>query len=821
MPAGGAALKSQTPPNGAEAEQRITALVGEFFDRRQAGEALTPEEFAREHQDVAEQLRSHLAGVPLIEQACGLTTGLGGSGSAAVNLPEVPGFELMEEIGRGGMGVVFRARQISTKRIVALKVLLAGPFASSAARRRFEREVELAARLQHPGIVRVLESGEARGQRYYAMDYVAGVRLNQYLATVRPDVPGVLRMFAQLCDALEYAHGHGVIHRDLKPANVLIDEAGQPHILDFGLAKAIDSSDTVAAITADVSCAGQVVGTLFYLSPEQAAGLPERVDGRTDVYSLGVMLFEALTGSLQFDTSGRPSQIIERILEAAPLRPSTMARRVDSDLETIILKALEKEPDRRYAAMRELADDLQRYVAGEPILARRPSRLYVLGKKLRKHRVRAAAGLALVLLAAAALLVGMWEHQRDRERTRWAALECLRRMDERGPRAAEQGWRAQALYERHPSLQETRLVCGRALYLYSETMAPPMTFLERLLSDAGPEQWPSRALLAEVYRAAGDVGRAAALVERVAAEAPDTAEAWYLRSLAALDHANALRCAEECVQRDPSHALAWCRLTWLRNLAGDLEGTLAGADRLMALGRDVEEWTIHKGFVLASHGHLHAAISQFERLIDRGARASPALLYRAHTYRRLGEYERACADYTFLLDHSPERPHDPWFFYQRVVPLWILGRTDEAIADCREFRLRFGRPFYSDARLALILRERGQPDEASAVLERASREVEDPWLQHVYRCLAGELSPDGLIEAAPKDTEHLCEAYYYAAEASLAAGQMDAARMWFQRCVDTELQIDPTAAMLSPMNEYELARWRLKTVFGAGVTSQP
>jgi len=324
----------------------------------------------------------------------------------------LPGYTVLSEIGRGGMGVVYDALQEGTNRKVAVKVMLAGPFASPAARTRFQREVELTARLQHPGIVRVLESKHLpNGLPYYAMDYVEGVTLNRYLAGAGLGTSEIVGLFIQLCAAVQYAHDHGVIHRDLKPSNILVDEEGQPHIVDFGLAKALDAArtDTPAA---SVSMPDQIVGTLRYLSPEQAAGQREAVDERTDVYTLGVMLFEAVTGAMPYDTSGQPSSALQRIIADPPLRPSSLAPRVERDLETIILKALEKEPARRYASVAELGEDLSRYLAGEPIHAQPPSLLYVLRKKVKKHRWPVLVSATVLILVVGGLAAGLWAHER-------------------------------------------------------------------------------------------------------------------------------------------------------------------------------------------------------------------------------------------------------------------------------------------------------------------------------------------------------------------------------------------------------------------------
>ena len=293
-----------------------------------------------------------------------LPVGPGASSTPApgTNLRYVGEYELVEEIARGGMGVVYKARQASLNRTVALKMILAGQLASEGDVKRFRTEAEAAANLKHPNIVAIHEVGEHDGQHYFSMDYVEGRSLAE-LVRDQPLAPVQAAQYVQsVAEAIEYAHREGTLHRDLKPSNILIDAAGQPHVTDFGLAKKIDGDS-------ELTRSGAVLGTPSYMPPEQATGKTREIGPATDVYSLGAVLYELLTGRPPFHGE-TPFATLSDVVQSEPAAPRSLRPRLPRDLETICLKCLEKEPDRRYRSAQELADDLERFCDGRPIRAR-------------------------------------------------------------------------------------------------------------------------------------------------------------------------------------------------------------------------------------------------------------------------------------------------------------------------------------------------------------------------------------------------------------------------------------------------------------------
>lgn len=332
--------------------------------------------------------------------------------------PTLEGYEILSEIHRGGQGVVYKAVQKATKRVVAIKILLSGRFASPRERLRFQREVDLVASLNHPNIVTVYDSGISKDERLFlVMEYIHGVPLDTFVSRSKLSVTETLRLFETVCHAAGYAHSHGVIHRDLKPSNICVGADGTPHILDFGLAKAAGSG--LSPDGSPVTMTGTFLGTLAYASPEQTQGDPQLSDVRTDVYSLGVVLYELLTGKRLYRLAGPIDEAMKVIREDTPTRPSSHNKLIGDEVDTIVLKALAKERERRYHTAAAMADDIARYLAGEAIEAKRESTVYLLRKALRRHRLPVAVTLAMLTIAAVSLSL-VWASHRNLRNTQIA-----------------------------------------------------------------------------------------------------------------------------------------------------------------------------------------------------------------------------------------------------------------------------------------------------------------------------------------------------------------------------------------------------------------
>ncbi len=365
---------------------------------------------------------------------------------AEAKLPAAIGpYHVLRLVGEGGMGAVYEAEQEHPRRRVAVKVVKPG-WASSEMLRRFEQESQVLGRLQHPGIAQIYEAGVADtgfgSQPYFAMEFIQGRSLLDYAETNRLNTRQRVEVMIKVCDAVQHAHQRGIVHRDIKPGNILVDENGQPKILDFGVARIIDSDARVTRQT-DL---GELVGTLAYMSPEQVLADPLELDARSDVYSLGVVLYELLAGRLPYEVSRNVHDGARIIREQAPVRLGSVDRAYRGDLDTIAGKALEKDKARRYASAADLAADLTRYVRDEPILARPPSSGYQLKKFATRHKTLVAAALAIFVVMIAGTAVSTREAIRANRAQHAALVERDRAL------RAEQA----ATSERNRAVEEAR-----------------------------------------------------------------------------------------------------------------------------------------------------------------------------------------------------------------------------------------------------------------------------------------------------------------------------------------------------------------------------
>jgi hypothetical protein len=452
--------------------------------------------------------------------------------SAAPSLPPAIGrYRILRLLGEGGMGAVYEAEQEEPRRVVALKVIRLG-LATPERLRRFRQESQALARLQHPGIAQIHESGTADTgfglQPYFAMELIRGLPLDEYAAAHRLDVRQKLAMIAKICDAVQHAHQRGLVHRDLKPGNILVDEMGQPKILDFGVAR-VTEADGGAQATMQTGLR-QLVGTLAYMSPEQVMGDPAGVDARSDVYSLGVILYEMLAGRLPYEISrGQVPEAAQTIREEDPEPLSSIERTYRGDVDTIVRKALEKDKARRYASAADLAADIRRYLNDEPIAARPPSAVYQLVKFTRRHRglTLAAAAIFAVLLAGIAASTSQairasraeLEARRDRDRAK-AAEKAVTEDRDRVLRAEHDATEernravsaeARAVRERNQALTEKRRADDEAATAkaVSDFLNIDLLGQANLNNQAGPNTKPDPDLTVRkaMERAAAGVAR--------------------------------------------------------------------------------------------------------------------------------------------------------------------------------------------------------------------------------------------------------------------------------------------------------------------------
>ncbi len=530
---------------------------------------------------------------------------------------EIAGFRIVAKLGQGGMATVYEAEQDRPHRSVALKVLRG--LASPSIARRFEFESELLGRLHHPGIAQVFEAGTAEignaRQPYFVMELVRGVPITDDARRRGLGTRQRFEMLARVCDAVEHAHQHGVIHRDLKPANVLVDENGLPKVLDFGVARLTDSDIGLTTMRTD---AGQVIGTLLYMSPEQASGDRGAVDTRADVYALGVIAYELLTEELPYDLSrASVAEALRIVREREPRPPSQLRRALRGDAATIVMKALEKDRERRYGSAAALAADVRRYLRDEPIEAKPASRSYKLRKFAARNRSLVAAAFAVGVSLVAATAVSL--------------TYALRASDQRDLALASQG-RAERRFADVRALANTMLfelhddiaTLKGATAARERIVEAALEYLAKLSADAEANTGLLREL-AEAYSRIGDIqghprrpnlGRTSAALDS------------YRESLALRERIRALG------GEDASDALA---VSSLHQRIGAVQ---------LALGEHAQ--------ALGSHGRavdvLAARVAGDPGNVETGRALAAARALSGSVHEQMGQYQEALADYRGALD---------------------------------------------------------------------------------------------------------------------------------------------------------------------------
>jgi TolB-like protein/tRNA A-37 threonylcarbamoyl transferase component Bud32/Flp pilus assembly protein TadD len=613
---------------------------------------------------------------------------------AATMLGELGDYELLEEIGRGAQGVVFRARQKSLNRTVALKVISLGQWASKAHLKRFRREAEAAASLDHPGIVPIYEVGERDGSCYFSMKFIEAGQLDEVVKRAPISIRGAAELISKVARTVHYAHEHGILHRDIKPGNILLDQKGEPNLTDFGLARLVETESTMTRTL-------EVIGTPSYMAPEQAAGNNAAVSSVTDVYGLGAVLYQLLTGQPPF-AGGSTYETIKLLLDTEPRSPRLLNPKIDRDLSTICLKCLEKDAKRRFSSALALAEDLERWLKHEPIQARHTG-VFTRGKKwVQRYPTSALLAASLIALVAAAgwiiwkselirqppttgIAVLPFENLNDeKEHTAFADgvqddiltklakiadLKVISRtsvMDHRGKRNLRQI--GDTLRVSHV-LEGSARRSGDRIHLNAQlidTRTDTHVWAEeydRALNELFAVQSEIAQKVAQQLHARLSASEQASVAEKPTHDL--VAYDFYVRAVSMIynaqvpfvetDPSEAVDLLNKAVARDPNFFLAYCQLAFAHDLIGDKPARLALAksaiDSAFRLRPDSGE--AH----LALACHLYSGYSDYDRARAELALAQQSLPNNAQVYELAGSMDRSqrrWADATANLERACE-----------------------------------------------------------------------------------------------------------------------------------------------------------------------
>jgi serine/threonine protein kinase/Tfp pilus assembly protein PilF len=629
--------------------------------------------------------------------ACLLETGLGPLADETVARIDDPGhpaevlmdfgdYELLEEIGRGGQGVVYCARQKSLNRTVALKVIGLGQWATEAHLKRFRREAESAANLDHPYIVPIYEVGEREGSCYFSMKFIDGGQLDEVAKHTPISIRNAAELIAKLARTVHYAHEHGILHRDIKPGNILLDAKGEPHLTDFGLARLLETKSTVTH-TMDV------LGTPSYMAPEQASGHNEQLTSATDVYGLGAVFYQLLTGHPPF-AGGTTYETVRLVLETEPRQPRLSNPKIDRELSTICLKCLEKDPKCRYSSALALAEDLEHWLKHEPIRAKR-SGFFIRSRKWVRRNPSTTVLVTLLVALAAGLGVMTWSRERKPAVQMSKSVAVL--PFENLSRDPDNAYFADGIHEeiltRVAGIADLKVISRTSTQQYQSKprnlreIAKQLgvaNILEGSVQKAADQVRVNVQLinaqtdshiwaetydrkLSDIFSVESDVARA--IAERlqakltgqeeqiIAAKPTDNVEAYnaYLRGLACdlrMDALRAQKYLREAVRLDPKFALAWALLSYV-DARAYIQESLQPTDALRDEARQAAETALtlqpNLGEALIAKGQYHyaclkdydTAVRYFEQarqLLPNNSRISECL---ANVTRKRGQWEES------------------------------------------------------------------------------------------------------------------------------------------------------------------------------------
>ncbi len=630
----------------------VEKIVQSAIDQRKAGLDVNYVAIEQEHAELMPELGNRLRRLRAIEAAAAQARRQSHSNSLTGEADTVceddlnflgnalDGYEILERIEYGGQGVVYRGVQRTTKRAVAIKVLLDGPLAPQRQRARFAREVELVSRLRHPNIVAVYESGLVRRRQYLAMEYVDGLPIDDYALLNALPVREIVRLFRIVCQAVSEAHQHGIIHRDLKPANILVDAEGNPHVLDFGLAKQLAGLGAGESASA-LSVTGQVLGTLPYVSPEQVSGVEDEVDVRSDIYSLGIVLFEAVTGGFPYPVDGSRQAVRANILAREPIKmrlalsPERGTGFIDSgdvseDLERIVLKALDKDKSRRYQSAAAFSDDLGRYLEGDAVEARGANRLYLLRKTLRRFRAQVAVSVVIVMLVVGSS-IGMgilWQRAERIARIAQAGLE-VGGFVKLGSAARDAGRFDQAIAMFQKAIEISEHVSSRDPYVQRHLYDAHHRLAEMFIDAASPGE------------ADAHCQTATAIAEALVRRHPEDVE-WYRQ----LGFAYKLR-----------GRLAFAREEW-ENALADFDRAASIRGDVLALEPENASLRSELARIHNTRGECHLVLKRFDEALQHYTRAHELL-------QQLVESEPNTVDHAIQLTRT-EAKIGVWHLCQRT-----------------------------------------------------------------------------------------------------------------------------------------------------------